>query len=300
MKPQAASTAAVIAALALFFIADPTDGASEQIPADPNCIASGFEYGGTLQLKAGDRLTIGWLDIGGFIETRNDPCFNQGLLPNHNWRGVLAGHFSYPLIREMQSSLSLFTGLEHESSHATMGIVESISDPYGMIYDRRYRRSMLNALPVGAELVMYDQVNRLVLRGSGAWYFFSKNTPELPGLETGNSGGVTLGGSYCYLFGKLVSCFVSVHERFIFSGTAERTGDIYIAGDNGSVVERRDYPVINRINTVTVRGGISLPLFESRRLLDVYVRYLYGHCYGYVDSRKKLSIVAAGAMVRGR
>ncbi|MBN1308964.1 MAG: hypothetical protein JXA18_13660, partial [Chitinispirillaceae bacterium] len=281
------------------FTADSVEGAAEQIVADPNCIASGVEYSGTLQVKAGDRLTIEWFDVGGFIEARNEPRFNRGLLPNHAWRGVLASHVTCPLIREIQSSLSLYTGLEHESSHATMGIVEETRDPYAMIYDHQYRTSMLNALPFGAELIMYDQINRLALRGGGAWYFLSKNTPELPGLEVGNSGGFTLGGSYAYLFGKHAACFASFHERFIFRGAAERTGDIYMAGDNDPVAQRRSYPVINRINSFTAQVGISLPLFESRRLFDVYLRYLYGHAYGYIDSREKRSIVAAGAMVRG-
>ena len=285
---------------ALLFFSHATHEASRQIPADPNLIALGGEYCGTPQLKAGDRLTFGWFDIGGFVEVRNEPQFNRGLFPNHNWRGFLSGTFTYPLIRQMQSTLSLFTGLEHESSHATMGIVEATRDPYAMIYDHAYRKSVMNGLPVGVELSMFDEVQQLVLKGSGAWYFLSKNTPELPGLEAANSGGFALGGEYRYQFGRRLSCFVSFHERFIFRGSEKRNDDIYIAGDNGPVAELRRYPVINQVNAFTVMGGISLPLFEVRRLLDIYVRYLYGNIYGYVDSREKRSVVAAGVTVRGR
>jgi hypothetical protein len=300
MKYLMPFSVAVMVATTLLFFSHATFGASRQVPADPNLIALGGEYCGTLQLKAGDRLTFGWFDIGGFIEVRNEPQFNRGLFPNHNWRGFLSGTFAYPIIRQMQSSFSLFTGLEHESSHATMGIVEETDDPYAMIYDHAYRKSVMNGLPIGVELSMFDEVQQLVLKGSGAWHFLSKNTPELPGLETANSGGFTLGGEYRYQFGRRLGCFASLHERFVFQGAEKRSGDIYITGDNGPVAERRDYPVINRVNTFTVMGGISLPLFEARRLLDLYLRYLYGNSYGYVDSREKRSIIAAGVTVRGR
>ncbi len=276
-----------------------SDEALEQISADPDVIGSGIEFCRTLQVKAGDRFTIGRFDIGGFIEARNEQRFHQGLLPNHNWRGVLGGFYSYPLVRQMQLALYLFTGFEHESAHATMGIVEPTGDPHGMIYDHQYRKSILNALPLGAELVMYDQLHRLVLRGSGNLYFHSKNTPELSGPETGNGGGLTVGGVYRYLFGGRVSCFASLHDRLIFRGAARASDGIWVFEDTTLVITKHAYPVINQVNTVSVQGGISLPLFQSRRLLDVYFRYLYGHVYGYVDSREIRSIVAVGVAIRG-
>ncbi len=285
--------------LSLFVASAFADEALEQISADPDLIGSAVEYCGTLQLKVGDRFTIGRFDIGGFAEMRSEPRFNQRLLPIHNWRGVLCGFYSYPLIRQMQLALSLFTGLEHENAHATMGIVEPTNDPYGMIYDHQYRKSILNALPGGAELIMYDQLHWLVLRGSGEWYFLSKNTPELAGLVVGNSGGLSIGGEYRYLFGDRISCFASLHDRLIFRGAAHTVGGIYDFEDTALVTTKQDYPVINQVNTVSVLGGISLPLFQSRRLLEVYFRYLYGHSYGYVDSREVRSIVAVGVAVRG-
>ena len=265
-----------------------------QIPADPDLMGTGAEFHGTLQMKAGDRISFGMVDLGGFVEVRNEPRFNQGLFPNHNWRGFISGSVSYPLIREMQGTLILFSGLQHESAHATMGIVESTIDPYAMIYDHQYRKFILNALPVGAELIMYDAVQRLVIRGCGSWYFLSKNTPELSGLDVSNSGGITLNGEYRNQVARYLSCYLSVHERFIFRGSGRRNGEIYIPGDDGPEVQRRSYPIISRSNTITVTAGISLPLFEARRQCDVYVRFLYGNIYGYVDSREQRAMVAAG------
>ena len=298
-------------ALSLFiaFSIVPAKGTFDQICADPNTIGSGGEgnitfgskdeFNGSFLLKAGDRFSIRSVDIGGFIEVRNEARFNQGLLPNHNWRGYLSGIYSYPLIRQMQLALHLFTGFEHESSHATMGIAKKTDDPYAMVYDNTYRKSSLNSVPLGAQLTMYDQFQRLVVRCSGSWYFLSKNTPELPGLEVAGSGGFALSGMYRYRLRDRFILFAAVHDRFIFTGPTECTEYLYVNGEDGLIREERGYPIMNRMNTVTVVGGISLPLFQSRRLLDVYLRYLYGHIYGYVDSRDVRSVLSLGVLLRG-
>lgn len=275
-------------------------GASpSQIPADPNSIASGFEYCGTLHLKAGDRFVFKWFEMGGFIEIRNEARFNRGLFPNHNWHGFISGLFTWPAIRRMQLTLEIIGGIEHESSHATMGIVEKTEDPFGMVYDHKYRKSVLNAAPLSVQLEMFDQAQRLILKGGGAWYFLSKNTPELEGLTVAGSGGLMFSGVYRYLFSQRFGCFLSLHERLIFTGAARSEGEVYFAGDNGPEREMRDYPIIRKANTITVQGGVSLPLFQSRRLLDIYIRYLYGHCYGYIDSRDSRSVAAVGMMLHG-
>ncbi len=277
-------------------------GASElrQVPANPDLIGSGVEYHGTLQMKAGDLLRFGIVDLGGFVEVRNEPQFNRGLFPNHNWRGFIAGRIVWPLVSEMQTRLLLFSGLEHESAHATMGIVEPTDDPYGMIYDHQYRKYILNALPAGVELIMFDALQRLVLEGRGMWYFLSKNTPELPGLETGNSGGFSLGGEYRYQVMRLLDLFVSVHERFIFRSTEEWSGAVYYRGSGKPLPLQVAWPVINRTNTVTATAGVSFPLFEARRQCDVYIRLLFGNGYGYIDSREKRRCIAAGLVVWGK
>lgn len=288
----------VVLALVWYVLA----GASElrQVPANPDLIGSGLEYHGTLQMKAGDLLRFGIVDLGGFVEVRNEPQFNQGLFPNHNWRGFVAGRVAWPLVTEMQLHLLLVSGLEHESAHATMGIVEPTDDPFGMIYDHQYRRYILNALPAGVELIMFDALQRLVLEGRGMWYFLSKNTPELPGLETGNSGGFSLGGEYRYQMLRLLDLFVSVHERFIFRGTEELSGAVYYRGAEKPLPLQVAWPVINRANTFTATAGVSFPLFEARRQCDLYVRFQLGNGYGYIDSREKRRCIAAGLAVWGK
>lgn len=273
--------------------------AYEQITADPELIASGAELSRTLSVKVGDRFTVGGLDIGGFVETRNEPRFNQGVLPNHNWRGFVSALYSFPLIRDMQFSTILFTGIEHESSHATMGIVEETRDPYAMIYDHKYRKHSMNGIQFGAQLVMFDQVNRLALQGRGIWYLFSRNTPELPGLDLTHSGGVSLGGVYRHLFSRRIGGFVSAHGRLVFRSSAERSAEVYIRDGDGMVLRRLNYPVMNRIGTVNIQTGLTVPLFEARRFFDIYVKYLYGNIYGYVDSRDKRHVVALGLIFRG-
>jgi len=273
--------------------------AYEQIAADPELIASGAEFGRTHSVRAGDRFTVGGFDIGGFVETRNEPQFNQGVLPNHNWRGFVSALYSFPIIRDMQFSTILFTGIEHESSHATMGIVEETRDPYAMIYDHKYRKHSINGIQFGAQLVMFDQVNRLALQARGILYFCSKNTPELPGLDLTQSGGMSLGGVYRHLFGRRIGCFVSAHGRLIFRGSAERSEEVYVEDGDGMALRRLSYPIMNRIGTVNLQAGLTMPLFEARRFFDVYVKYLYGNIYGYVDSRDKRHVVALGMIFRG-
>ena len=269
------------------------------IPADPDCIGSGGEFHGTLQMKAGDLIPIGMAAVGGFVEVRNEPRFNRGLFPNHNWRGYIRGLVAQSIIRQLQMSLDVYGGLVHESAHATMGIVESTDDPFAMVYDHQYRKSILNGVPAGLQLVMFDECSRLVVQGTGVWYFMSKNTPELPGLETSCSGGLAVSALYRYLFGKKLSLFLSLHDRYIFRGPERRTGDLYYPGESNPVLKPVDFPVINRANTFTVAGGVSLPLFQSRRRVDFFVRYLYGHVYGYVDSRENRSQAAIGAVFYG-
>lgn len=270
-----------------------------QVIADPNCIGPGVEYSGMLHMKAGERVSLGIVDFGGFIEVRNEPRFNQGLFPNHNWRGFLSAAASWPVVNMMQTQLYITGGLEHESSHATMGIVESTDQSYEMIYDNQYRKSLFNAVPAGVKLVMYDHIQQLVLRGVALWFFISKNTPEVAGLSTAQSGGFSLSGSYYYSVTNRFRCFLSFHNRYVFKGMkkvkSERYGD---DGGNPELYEGR-FRVINDINTVTATGGVAISLFQSRRVLNVYLRYLYGHFYGYVDSRDKRSMVSVGMLFTG-
>jgi hypothetical protein len=263
----------------------PYAAASEQVVADPNLSALSLQYTGTMNVKAGDVVSIGWLDIAGFIESRNEPGFNQGLLPNHNWRGFLSAMFAYPAIRRMQIVVSPFIGVEHESSHATMGIAEEPREPYRMIYDHQYRKSLLNGLPLGARLVMHDELQQLSVQACATVYFLSKNTPELPGLDVASGGGLSAGMEYSYKFGSRLGAFASLFGRHIFRGGTELTGEIYEEGVHGPVLRMVTYPVINRATTFSAMAGIAVPLYQARRTFKVYLWYLHGNPYGYIDSR---------------
>lgn len=270
--------------------------AFEQVSADPNIVGCGIEYHSTLQVKAGEVLDISCLTIGGFIESRNEARFNQGLLPNHNWRGYFLVTSALPLIRQMQLSLNVVTALEHESAHATMGIVEPTNKPYEMIYDHTYRKHTLNGVKVGPKFRMFDERNSLLTSASFDVYALSKNTPELPGLKTAASAGFSCGGVYRYCFAGYTSAFLSVYERYI-----ARSATTISAVQEGALYKNTvAYPVISSVSTFTLCAGVATPLFRSRHLLEIYARWLRGNIYGYVDSRDTRDVFAIGTVLTSR
>jgi hypothetical protein len=270
-----------------------------QITADPDLIGCGVEFLPAIKVKAGDLVPIGIAAIGGFIESRNEPRFNQGLLPNHNWRGFISGAGFYPLFGKVHAKLSLTAGIEHESSHATMGIAEATKQPFELIYDNTYRKSALNSLQSGARFETFDANDYLLCKGTMAFYLLSKNTPELSGLKTGSAIGFSFGSVYRHLFGKKSGFFLSVHERHIFKGQVTSHGNVYYL-DNGSLIEKQvDYSVMNKIGTLSFCTGFSFPFFQARHLCEIYLRFLYGHNYGFVDSRETRSLLSVGMALTG-
>jgi len=274
--------------------------AIEQVTADPNIIGCTVEHHTTIQAKAGDCAEIGIVTFGGFIEARNETRFNQGGLPNHNWRGYLTLGTDYELLHQMQLELNVGARLEHESAHATMGIVEPTDNPYELIYDHTYRKCVLNGVRVGPKLVMFDELHRLFVSATFDVYAFSKNTPELPGLETAGSAGFTLGGVYRYSIFKHTSAFIAVHERFIAQSSRKIMSSIYYTVDGHLQTKNEKYPVINQVATFSTCAGISMPLFRSRHLFELYAKWLHGSIYGYVDSRDVRSVVSIGALITSR
>ena len=69
--------------------------------------------------------------------------------------------------------------------------------------------------------------------------------------------------------------------------------------DDRMVLSTGRFPVIEQINTISASGGVAVSLFESRRTLNIFVRWLYGHFYGYVDSRDKRAVLSAGILLTG-
>ncbi|MCX7727291.1 MAG: hypothetical protein N2053_10640, partial [Chitinispirillaceae bacterium] len=255
-------------------------------------------YNGTLSIKVGDILLLKGVKIGGFVELRNEKRFNIGLFPNHNWRGFISAHTYYPLVDIIQTVVFAFSGIEHESAHATMGIVEHTTNPFEMIYDHTYRKMCLNSIYSGIGLRMFDEIQNFNLRSSINFYFLSKNTPELSNSELTNTIGFSGGMNYRYLFKKNINLFISFYERLILKSKAKREGSVYIVNENGVSTVNISYPVINTVNTFSVTFGITMPFFISRKNVDIYFKYLFGNIYGYVDSREKRHIFGGGISFR--
>ena len=116
------------------------------VRADPDFISTGMEYCGVPAVKIGDNVRFGSFSLGGMVEIRNEERFNQGVFPNHNWRGFFFGSYDYQVFAGGGSSGVVTAGFEHESAHPTSGLNEPVSDPYQMIYDGTYRNINLNSI----------------------------------------------------------------------------------------------------------------------------------------------------------
>lgn len=261
-------------------------------------IGSAFEQHTSMQLKLGERVTFGMVSLGGFIEVRNEPHLNKGLIPNHNWRGYLNTSVSMPMVQQMQFRCSIIGLLEHESAYATIGATDASSSLYEVLYDHSNRKVNLNALRAGIKLYTFDQLNSLLFTTTFDGYLQSKNTPELPGFATAWSGGITSGAVYRYQFSNVRSLFLAVHERFIATSAQNADGLIYQnSTHHPAKIRIESYSIINKMNTFSLCCGMSMPLFRSRHLLEVYGRWLKGNCYGYVDSRDSRNVFALGVSI---
>ena len=267
---------------------------AEQNTADINMIACDIEQKSTMQVRVGDIITFGAISAGGFFESRNEPLFNQNILPNHSWRGVLSFSSAWPVFQQVQSTIDAIATFEHESAHATMGIKKPTLNPFYMIFDNTYRKVSLNAGKAGARIYMYDQVQTFSAYATIDGYLNSKNTPELPGLKTGSSFGLSCGGFYRHAIVGYMDVFISLHNRYIHEGSRKEDGEIFVRKDGTLRTSSRDYPLIAATNTFSVCTGMGIPLFQSRHRLELYGRWLYGSPYGYVDSRDIRNFFAVG------
>jgi hypothetical protein len=94
-----------------------TAHAQTRFDADPDFISSGYSWNGVAQVNIGDLIAIRGLILGGMVVIRNEARFNQGLLPNHNWRGFV--HAGYRLAPKAftKRELAVVTAIEHGSAH---------------------------------------------------------------------------------------------------------------------------------------------------------------------------------------
>jgi hypothetical protein len=264
--------------------------------ADPNYPGIGFSYSDALSLKIGETFQKHFFLIGGLIEVRNEPRFNEDLLPNHNWRGFGFAGFQYPVTHKEPFSLILQSRYEHESAHATMGIAEPTKKAYEQIYDKNYRNIDLNGIHFISSLLTIKNKSLLQLRMGYQFYFLSKNTPELPNLQKTFSNGFSLQSEFQYKFDQFLNVFISIHDRFIMDGKDQSTGDIYFNNNHSLEKINSMYPIINQINTLSISFGITHPLKNSRKAISIYVQYLHGNIYGYVDSRENRSLFSVGVL----
>ncbi len=278
--------------LFIFFLSG-SDLHSSAVKADPDYIATGVEFRGVPAVKIGDEIHLGRFSLGGMVEVRNEERFNQGALPNHNWRGFVFVYYGLPVFGGDIHSGVLTAGFEHESAHPTMGFNEPATDPYQMIYDGIYRNINMNSFLLRYCHTMQDSY-MLSFICDMQFYFVSRNTPELPYTDAGWSEGISGGAEYSLPLSGSWDIFVSVFDRYIFRGSTESRRDVYFS-EGGTLVRRNvSYPVINSVNTVTLKTGATFHAGSQGVQVSAYGSVLYGNIYGFVDSREKRAQYAIG------
>jgi hypothetical protein len=269
------------------------------IPADPDHLSSGMFWTteGIPCIKIGDLISFHRFRVGGMFEIRNEKRFNQELLPNHTWRGVIkfeAILYERPLA---SAHLSAYVNVCHESAHPTMGIREPTDQAYELIYDDVYRRMILNSAGLAGCCIKTHGRNTFSARVDYSFYYLSKNTPELTGSQLGFSHGFSLGVENRYSIGRKISLYGSLYDRLIFEGHDQGQG--YVHTGNGLALANQilTYPIIAQSHTIVFKTGFSSAFGESRRKVDLFCKVLYGNPYGFIDSRDIRLSTSSGAEI---
>ena len=71
-------------------------------------------------------------------------------------------------------------------------------------------------------------------------------------------------------------------------------GNMYYDTENGLKHVHVSYAVVRQTNTFSLRAGLRRKMGKKGRTIDVFVMYLHGSPYGYVDSRDVRSSIGAG------
>lgn len=264
--------------------------AAETVLSDPDHVSTGFEYRGAADVRLGDSFRKDIFSFGGMIDIRNESRFNQKFLPNHNWRGFGFVYMEQPLLNEL---LSLTAGVEHESAHPTMGFNDGNDTAYDKVYDSTYRAMNLNSLLLRLNSISGTGYT-LIIFGDAQFYFKSKNTPELPENDLTWSEGISCGLEFRYPVCENTELFFSGFNRYVFESREKVKGNIYHDSDSGVETRYEDYPLINAVNTFSLKTGIILKSFIPDRKLAVYCGFLYGNIFGFVDSREKRTVYSLG------
>jgi len=266
--------------------------AADTVLSDPDHISTGFEYRGTADIRIGDTFGSDSLTFGGMAEIRNESRFNQGILPNHNWRGFVFICSDYSL-SDKKDLLELTYGFEHESAHPTMGLNDGNIRAYDKIYDSTYRNINLNSLMLRLSSTSGSGY-ALTLTGDIQFYFKSRNTPELPVNNLTWSEGISGGFEFKYPLDDKRCFFISGFDRYIFQSREKTSGNIYYNTTSGVTSRYEEYPVINNTNTVSAKTGFIFSSIIPGRKVSIYCGIIYGGIYGFVDSREKRTVYSCG------
>ena len=266
--------------------------AAETLLSDPDIVTTGIEFRGVPNVKLGDSFAYGPVSFGGMAEMRNESRFNQGALPNHNWRGFVFLYSDYS-VSHSEDSLKFTCGFEHESAHPTKGFNEGNFKAYDKIYDNTYRNINLNSglLRISGST---GSGYKLTLTADGQFYFYSRNTPELPVNKLTWSEGVSGGAEFKYPLSADTEFFVSGFDRYIFQSIKKTEGGIYHDTADGVETRYEKYPVINSTNTICAKTGLIFSNLIQSRKVSLYCGILYGNIFGFVDSRENRTVYSFG------
>lgn len=264
--------------------------------ADPDQIHSSFKW--TSQslpmLCVGEYIQWKRVSIGGMIEVRNEKRFNQEIFPNHNWRGIGRLEVRLTEYNYNNLSISLLTDIRHESAHPTMGIVEQTDKAYELIYDNVYRRMILNAVSASTIFTGIYGQNTFSFRSYYHFFFMSKNTPELTGSKLTESHGLSTGIQWHYNFNGTDGAYISLFDRYIFNSSKKASGKLHTGNGKSLSESEITYPVIHHVNTIAVKTGYTREIGKNGRKAGIFLEYLYGNPFGFIDSRDKRSVKAVG------
>ncbi len=266
--------------------------AADTVLSDPDHISTGLEYRGVTDIRVGDKFGPDIFTFGGMAEIRNESRFNQGLLPNHNWRGFVFINSSYSL-SENEEFLKLTCGFEHESAHPTMGLNDGNDKAYDKIYDGTYRNINMNSLLLRLSSTSGSKYS-LTFTGDMQFYFKSRNTPELPVNDLTWSEGISGGFEFKYPLRGDTDLFISGFDRYIFQSRKKINGNIYYDSAAGVETRNESYPLINSVNTLSAKTGFIFSNLIDNRKVSIYLGILYGNIYGFVDSREKRTVYSLG------
>lgn len=265
--------------------------------ADIDHVDSRIEWAGLPAIKVGEYLAANGFSLGGFVELRDEARFDQGYLPNHQWRGFLRLGYTYDvnILDSLQAQFPM--GYQHESAHASMGIKEETTRAYDLIYDDRYRIVNRNAFFAGYAL-RYRHGWDVCWQTKYLRYVGSRNTPEAANkvLTYGNGFATGLDVSFpmSWVNRPQWAFVVSGFLRQEFESSRKVNTLVHFDSTGGAQELLVDYPVFRATRGIVGTMGLSVPM--GTRRLFFYGQYGFGNLGGFYDSRQKNTRVAGGVM----